>query len=461
MVLRVFRHFVPVSILCLAISDLVLVSLAFHLSAGGAPLLSSRIPAILGSPPNQLSAMAAVAALLSGLYDDKSFATYRTLLAQIFLSFVFCSAVILAGNFYFSGWSMPADWLWEGQKAVVTWLVCILFTRTVFVSLTDLNAFKRRVLVLGAGRNAARVAALARNSGMLNFTVVAHVKDASLLEQDAAAPDAGTETVLLKARQLRVQEIVLATDDRRGLPIKQLLQCRRDGIKVTNYLDFIERETNSIDIDALQPGWLLLCDGFRLSHWRRVAKRYIDVLLSLALLLLSLPLMLATALLIFLDSGAPVLYRQERVGMGGRPFVLLKFRSMKTDAERDGKARWAASNDARVTRVGSIIRKFRIDELPQLLNVLRGDMSFVGPRPERPVFVDELSNQIPFYAERHWVKPGITGWAQVKYRYGSSLEDARTKLSYDLYYVKNQSPFLDLIIALQTIRVVLRADGAR
>jgi exopolysaccharide biosynthesis polyprenyl glycosylphosphotransferase len=193
----------------------------------------------------------------------------------------------------------------------------------------------------------------------------------------------------------------------------------------------------------------------------KLSKRCFDIGFALALLLFTLPLMAATALLIVLDSKGPVFYKQERVGLNGRPFSVIKFRSMHTDAEKDGAPQWAARRDARVTRVGALIRKLRIDELPQLLNVLRGEMSLVGPRPERPCFVDEFTKQIPFYAERHCVKPGITGWAQVNYPYGASLEDARNKLAYDLYYVKNRGLFLDLIVVFQTVRVILFADGAR
>jgi exopolysaccharide biosynthesis polyprenyl glycosylphosphotransferase len=194
---------------------------------------------------------------------------------------------------------------------------------------------------------------------------------------------------------------------------------------------------------------------------RRVCKRGFDIATSLALLLLTLPVLLLASLLVVLESPGPILYRQQRVGLGGRPFVLLKLRSMRADAEKDGAPRWAQTRDPRVTKVGRLIRRTRIDELPQLWNVLQGDMSFVGPRPERPAFVDDFCQQIPFYAERHCVKPGITGWAQTNYPYGASLEDARNKLSYDLYYAKNHGLFLDLIILLQTIRVILWADGSR
>ena len=240
-----------------------------------------------------------------------------------------------------------------------------------------------------------------------------------------------------------------------------MLQCRIAGIHVIDYLDFIERETEAVDLNALQPGWLIFSDGFRRSLLRRVCKRSFDIVSSLSLLLFTLPLLLLAALLIVIESPGPVLYRQQRVGLGGRPFVLLKLRSMRADAEKDGAPRWAQAGDHRVTRVGRFIRRARIDELPQLWNVLLGDMSFVGPRPERPVLVDDFCQQIPFYSERHCVKPGITGWAQTNYPYGASLEDARNKLSYDLYYAKNHGLFLDLIILLQTIRVILWADGSR
>src|SRR3954447_844372 len=256
-------------------------------------------------------------------------------------------------------------------------------------------------------------------------------------------------------------EIVVAPNESAPLPVAELLRCRAAGIRVSSYMDFIERQTKTVDPDALQPSWLIFSDGFRDSALAKLSKRCFDIVFSLALLLFTLPLMLLTAAVIVLDSKGPIFYKQERVGLNGRPFLVIKFRSMRTDAEKDGAPQWAAPRDARVTRVGALIRKLRIDELPQLLNVLRGEMSLVGPRPERPCFVEEFTRQIPFYAERHCVKPGITGWAQVNYPYGASLEDARNKLAYDLYYVKNRGLFLDLIVVFQTVRVILFADGAR
>src|SRR6185369_6293997 len=230
---------------------------------------------------------------------------------------------------------------------------------------------------------------------------------------------------------------------------------------VTDYIDFYERESGRVDLSALRPSWFIFSDGFRMGMVVETVKRTFDVVLALLTLIMVLPLLVLTAFAIKCEGLGSILYRQERVGLRGRVFVLLKFRSMAEDAERDGAPQWAAKRDPRVTRVGGVIRKLRIDELPQLYNVLCGDMSFVGPRPERPYFVNRLAQNIPYYNERHSVKPGITGWAQVNYPYGASLEDARNKLSYDLYYLKNRGLFLDLIILIRTVRVVLWPDGAR
>ena len=463
MVLRVFRHFVPVSIICLAISDLLLVFLAFQLIFYDDRSSSLRFADALSSPSLKLAVLIGIGAAVSGLYDTRSFLTYRSMAMQILLSLVFTIVILAAGSLAFVDWAAPLDWFWELQKATFTWLVCILLTRAVFVTIADLDAFKRRIMVLGKGELAERIGALAADRKS-RFVPVLFLDEKTLpraTEDDYRLDTLSMTSVHRHARELQVSEIVLATEDRRGLPLDDLMLCRRAGIKITQYVDFIERETNSIDVNAVQPGWFLFSDGFINSSWRKLWKRATDIVLSLLLLLATLPLMLLTCVLIALESHGPVLLRQERIGLGGRPFVLLKFRSMFADAEKDGLPRWASYGDTRITRVGRLIRKFRIDELPQLINVLRGDMSFVGPRPERPVFVNELTQRIPFYTERHWVKPGITGWAQIKYQYGSSIEDARIKLSYDLYYVKNHGLFLDLLIVLQTVRVILWADGAR
>jgi sugar transferase (PEP-CTERM system associated) len=466
MVVRIFRHFVPVSVILLAVCELAAMSVTWYFCLLGSSHTAINIQDIGYLPSLRLALLAAIAMSLTGLYHNSVFSDYRALASQVAITLISLCPITLIGVYYWKnpeGLEIP---LWEIYwKAAFSWLVCIAVTRAVFLTLADLDLFKTRILVLGTGDRAANVAALVaagRNRHFLPLAylcssgkrsaVTGHARDICATDPDAIARI---------AEECRATEVIVATDERRGLPVHQLLQCRLAGVRVTDYLDFIERETKTVELDALQPGWLVFSDGFRGCGPAKIGKRCFDVFISLGLLIFTLPLMVLTGLLIMLDSPGPLLYRQERVGLGGRPFMLLKFRSMKVDAEANGVPRWAATRDVRVTRVGSIIRKLRIDELPQLINVLRGDMSFVGPRPERPQFVDEFIKQIPFYAERHCVKPGITGWAQVNYPYGASLEDARNKLAYDLYYVKNNGLFLDLIIVMQTIRVILWADGSR
>ncbi|MEO3691122.1 TIGR03013 family XrtA/PEP-CTERM system glycosyltransferase [Roseateles paludis] len=265
------------------------------------------------------------------------------------------------------------------------------------------------------------------------------------------------------AREHAVDEIVVALTERRGgsMPLRELLDCKLSGIKVVDIATHFEKTLAQIKISHVNAGWLVFGDGFNQGVMRSAIKRVTDIIFAAAIMAVTWPIMLITAIAIRLESRGPVLYKQERVGLNGQPFSVVKFRSMRTDAEKDGKPRWATLNDDRVTRVGRFIRKVRIDELPQLFNVLRGEMSMVGPRPERQFFVDELIAKIPYYAVRHSVKPGVTGWAQVRYEYGSTIEDSVEKLQYDLYYVKNNTLFLDLLIMLETVAVVLTGKGAR
>ncbi|MBX9814686.1 MAG: TIGR03013 family PEP-CTERM/XrtA system glycosyltransferase, partial [Sphingomonas sp.] len=325
------------------------------------------------------------------------------------------------------------------------------------------QAFKRRIVVLGAGARAQRLKQLAQRPGA-GFVVVGYVamSEANRVIPEAIARDAiynlADHVVLLNA-----SEVVLALEERRNsLPLKDLLRIKTTGVHVNEISTFLERETGRVDLDSVNPSWLIFSDGFSSGRMLSgVFKRLFDVIASILLLVLTLPLILVTAIAIKLESKGPVFYRQRRVGLFGQGFDIVKLRSMRQDAEVAGKAVWAEKDDPRITRVGRIIRKLRIDELPQAWSVLKGEMSFVGPRPERPQFVEDLEQQLPYYAERHMVKPGITGWAQINYPYGASIEDARQKLEYDLYYAKNYSPFLDLLILLQTIRVVIFPEGAR
>ena len=467
MMLRVFRHFIPASVLLLAFCEAMLIFFVWNFSLFSGIDVVPNARAVGGEPALVLALLAVCVMALSGLYHNKAFADYRVMAIQIAIAFVALLGIVSVYDMYFQEtFDNFAKSAWSFAKtAVSTWLLCILATRIAFLRLADLDLLKRRVVVLGTGEKAARIAGLAAAGADRYFVPVAYLYCGGESRVTATARidirDGGPDAIADCARSLAATEIVVAADDCDGFPVTELLRCRAAGIRVSNYMDFVERQTKTVDPDAVQPSWLIFSDGYRHSAMAKLSKRCFDIVFALALLLFTLPLMAVTALLIVLDSKGPVFYKQERAGLNGRPFSVIKFRSMRTDAEKDGSPRWAAQRDARVTRVGALIRKLRIDELPQLLNVLRGEMSLVGPRPERPCFVEEFTKQIPFYAQRHCVKPGITGWAQVNYPYGASLEDARKKLAYDLYYVKNCGLFLDLIVVLQTVRVILFADGAR
>jgi len=341
----------------------------------------------------------------------------------------------------------------------------ILVSRSVFFRFVNRDGFKRKVLVLGTGRRA---------RGLLQD--LNKPSDWKGIKLDGFFPFPGDHVQIdqgiVKDSELSlpeyainndIDEIVVAVDDRRKkLPLEQLMICRAEGIKVIQEHEFIEREARKIAVGVISPGWFIFSEGFRGGLISNLFKRLFDVTASLILLIVSWPVMLITVLAIWIEEGfsAPLLYKQIRVGLNNQPFEVFKFRSMRTDAEKPGQPVWAAKNDARVTRVGAKIRKYRIDELPQLFNVLFGDMAFVGPRPERPVFVEKLAESIPFYNERHRVKPGITGWAQLCFNYADDVEGSKEKLRYDLYYIKNSSLLLDILILLQTVEIVVFKKGA-
>jgi sugar transferase (PEP-CTERM system associated) len=322
-----------------------------------------------------------------------------------------------------------------------------------------------RVLVLGTGPEAQLVeASLASASSpgirIIGFHPLAKAQRTQVSRRRIIANTGSLEATV---KRLAIDEIIVAVREQRGgvLPLRELLDCRLSGVQVTDLARFFERVHGKVPIESLKVSWLIYGDGYRQGWLRSVVKRTFDIFVSILLLILTLPIIFVTALMIALDNKGEVVYRQKRVGRAGETFTLLKFRSMDPDAEKDGGPSWASVNDVRITPVGRFIRRTRIDELPQLINVLRGEMSFVGPRPERPEFVGMLTEQIPFYAVRHSVKPGITGWAQVRYSYGANVEQAVKKLEYDLYYVKNHTLLLDLLILLETVRVVMLAEGAR
>ena len=352
--------------------------------------------------------------------------------------------------------------------AVLCFLGSGIAARAVFSTLRYNGVFRRRLLVVGAGKRAWDLAWMLRKEGpTLNYEI-AFVHEPALGEVDPRLADesagrivpAAAHGVLGAARSFGADQIVVAPDERRGMALESLLQCKVAGFPVKQYLSFVEKEIRRVDMKRMELGWLLYSDGFYFGIIDRVLKRTLDLAVSSVLLLIFAPFLLAAMIAIKLDDGGPVFYGQERVTRNGRSFRISKLRTMRLDAEAQG-AVWAASKDARITRVGAFLRRTRIDEMPQLFNVLRGDMSLVGPRPERPAFVRMLAEQIPLYHERHVVKAGLTGWAQINYPYGASTNDARSKLSYDLYYVKNFNVLFDLLIIVQTLRVVLWPGGVR
>ncbi|MBT8137545.1 MAG: TIGR03013 family PEP-CTERM/XrtA system glycosyltransferase [Gammaproteobacteria bacterium] len=461
MPVRIFKHYVQLPVLLLAVFEGLLLVGAVY---GGAWIRFSGDIHEVGAPyvkPFVFAVVVMLSMIAMGLYQTRAYPQKVGMLIRLAASFLL-AAVLLALLFYV----LPGLYLGRGALMVslVTGLVGVSAVRLVFHSVVGDSFFRPRVLVYGAGEKAANLISLTGSADMRRSNVIGFVRSKGDIET-RIEPDRIVDypnRLADYARSQEVDEIVVAIDDRRrGLPIQELLDCKLGGIQVSDALTYFERETGKVKLDLLYPSWMIFSEGFNKNRLVSIAERVFDIMASLVLLLVTWPLMLLVAIAIFVDDGFPVLYRQARVGFQGRVFEVLKFRSMRVDAEKDGVAKWAEANDRRITRVGRTIRKFRFDELPQIINVLRGDMSFVGPRPERPDFVDQLSQRIPYYRERHCVKPGITGWAQLKYEYGASQQDALEKLQYDLYYVKNRTLLLDMMILLQTAEVVLWRTGAR
>jgi len=348
--------------------------------------------------------------------------------------------------------------------ALIAAVALLLIHRIYMAHATPRAMMRQRVLVFGSGERARLVGRTLKNSDpsvdLVGYYASPNEAVAEISGWALLSPQKSLTDIVIDER---VDEIVVALSERRGgsMPLRELLDCKLHGVRVVDIATHFEKTFGQIRRDSVSAGWLIFGDGFRQGVVRTVVKRIFDLLCATFLIMLTSPVMLLTGAFILLESGGPILYRQERVGLNGRLFNVIKFRSMRLDAEQDGKPRWAQAADDRVTRVGRFIRKLRIDELPQLFSVLSGDMSLVGPRPERPYFVDKLTQELPYYAVRQSVKPGVTGWAQVRYHYGASVEDAAEKLQYDLYYVKNHSLFLDLVVLFETVGVVLMGKGAR
>jgi len=391
--------------------------------------------------------------------EGKAGMVLRTLVAYCFLGMVALTVLFFL---------IPGLYMGRGvlAYAVAIAFVSVLVVRLLFYLCVDLAKLGRNVVILGAGKHAAEIIDRLNSQNQARSFKLAGCVPCGSDEQlvDSALILSAPSDWRAFAKQENITEIVVAPDERRrteggAIPVDQLLDCKLSGVNVIEPLAFLERELTRIEISMLRPGWALYTNGFSYSQMRDVMKRVFDLSIAFLLLAIMWPFMVLTALAVALESGLPVLYSQKRVGYNGKEFSIYKFRSMRQDAEKGGKAIWAQKNDSRVTRVGGFIRNTRLDELPQLWNVITGDMSFVGPRPERPEFVEDLKEQIPFYDARHKVKPGLMGWAQLKYPYGASVQDARNKLKYDLYYVKNHSFFMDVLIVIQTVEVVLLGKG--
>ncbi|MDD2759334.1 MAG: TIGR03013 family PEP-CTERM/XrtA system glycosyltransferase [Methylomonas sp.] len=461
--IRIFRHYISTAYLGLMLAEWVVFYLAMYWGAAVRFLYASSWYST--EEMMWASLVYSVVFILScsflGLYRKTLDKEEYNLLERI--NYSFCVAIFALVFVYYI---IPELMLARSVliSAILFSFMGVLVTRYLFYRFVNLETLKRRVLVIGAGQRASKLEVVNSSYVYRGFDIVGYIALEDEMAVVANPIYLGDNCTLADiVDKEKVDEIVIAVDDRRKkLPVDDLLDIKMDGIIVMDLQTFYEREQRLVFLETMTPSWLVFSDGFVNDGSRPIVKRSFDVVASLLLLGVSWWVMLLTALAIWLESGfgAPVLYRQSRVGYRDQPFQVIKFRSMRVDAEKNG-AQFAGEVDDRVTRVGKFIRKVRIDELPQLFNVLKGEMSFVGPRPERPEFVEGFEKNIPYYKERHRVKPGITGWAQLCYPYGASEEDTWQKLQYDLYYVKNYSLFLDLAIMMSTVEVVLWGRGAR
>ena len=460
---RLFKHYVPHAVLLLGALDFVLLLCA---AEAGWVLRANQIGMSVDYITTRAAPLASFAIALQiamvavGVYGVEALQSLRFAVARIVVAISL--GVIFLSVMHFL---LPSLTLWRSNSLYAMGFSVLFLTilRMLLGSMLGGEGFKRRLVVLGAGSRADRIRQLEQRRGA-GFLVVGYI---GMNDGPQQIPEAINRSAIYNLAdfviRLAATEVVLALEERRNsVPMSDLLRIKTTGVHVNDLSTFLERETGRVDLDSVNPSWLIFSDGF--SAGRRLssmAKRLFDIIASAALLILTGPIILLAALAVKLDSKGPAFYRQQRVGLYGQEFWILKLRTMRQDAEVGGRALWAAEDDPRVTRLGYWLRKLRIDELPQTWTVLKGEMSFVGPRPERRQFVEDLEQHLRYYAERHMVKPGITGWAQINYPYGASIEDSRHKLEYDLYYAKNYTPFLDLLILIQTLRVILWPEGAR
>ncbi|MES2822420.1 MAG: TIGR03013 family XrtA/PEP-CTERM system glycosyltransferase [Pseudomonadota bacterium] len=467
--IRINKHYVHLPYLFLGMTEAMLLGLsvwlAQHLSNGSSAMnleWSYQNPHWL--PIVFFSMIFSCCTLSMGVYTALVREGFSSMVLRTLVSFFLLGSLcLILINLLFGNEFIEQQ---VGFWAVIIATALVIIARRIFVAMVDTANLKRRVVIYGAGVRAKKLLDdLEPDRAGLGVEIVGCIPSTDdKVMVDPAIILAEPTNWLAFAKQSHISEIVISPDERRRstgdvFPLSQFLDCKLAGIASCDGLTFYERELGRVDISLLQPSWMLFSDGFKYSLRGRVIKRLFDIILTSLFLLFLWPFMLLTALAVKLESPGSVLYHQVRVGQNGKPFRIYKFRSMRQDAEKAGKAIWAQKNDARVTRVGAFIRNTRLDELPQLYNILTGHMSFVGPRPERPEFVSDLARQIPFYETRHKVKPGMMGWAQLKYPYGASVEDAKNKLQYDLYYTKNHSFLMDILIMIQTVEIILLGKG--
>ncbi|MCP5179523.1 MAG: TIGR03013 family PEP-CTERM/XrtA system glycosyltransferase [Pseudomonadales bacterium] len=463
---RILRHYVHTPFLFLAGAEIALVALNAYLGhllwRGEWPRTENFLSLALGFGAVIVAAMSAMGVYESRVREGFTGMTLRTAVAIFLLGTILFTVLFYA---------LPGMVPHRGVLVIsifLSFFSLLLFRWIVFQFLSE-DALKSRIVVLGTGGRALKIATrMRRQADQRAFILVGFINlrdEDNQVRQHGARIIGKPDSMLAYCRDNAVDEIVVAVeglDEDKSVPVDQLVDCRLSGIKVCDVQEFFEREACKLDVDILRPTWLAFSDGFVTNRWRSINKRIFDLITASVMLIFTLPVMILTALCIYLEMRGrhSVLYRQERVGRNGVNFRVYKFRSMRASVS-DNESEFAAHNDPRITRVGRFIRKTRIDELPQLFNVLLGEMSFVGPRPEQPVHVERFAREIPYYDQRHRIKPGITGWAQLCFPYGTTVADAKEKLQYDLYYLKNQSLFLDLVIMMQTIEVVLVGEGSR
>lgn len=471
------------SLLLLLLSDFIIIFFSVYLALYLRFNIVEWQPVSEALPDYPIQALVFTVAMLiglltMGLYQSQSpqgTYFYPFILVKTIIGLVIGSLILLVVYYIF-----PMILMGRGlfAYALIYSTIILSIFRTYLYHLLDGRILRKKILVLGAGELAANLTGainddyheqkevkkiLAPSSASYIIHGFINIDSEERVVPEKYIVNIGASLVDY-CHEYEIDEIVLAMDDRRNImPVDSLLDCKLSGIRVSEFLSFWEKEEGMLRLDKLNPSWFIFCEGCEQGSLEKAITRIFDLFTSFVILVLTFPILILTAMLIFLENSfkGPIFYRQKRVGLNGRIFQLLKFRSMIENAESDGEAKWAAENDMRVTIVGKFIRKYRIDEIPQVINIFKGDMSLVGPRPERPEFVASLEKQIPFFTTRHRVKPGLAGWAQLKYPYGANEEDAYNKLQYDLFYLKNHSIFMDILILLQTVEVILLGKGAR